>query len=42
VQEMGLDEALQYAAEMNAKARATDDCQYGIRSFLEKKKPEWK
>lgn len=42
VQEMGLDEALQYAAEMNAKARATDDCQYGIRSCLEKKKPEWK
>lgn len=41
VQEMGLEEALQYAAEMNAKARATDDCQYGIRSFLEKKKPEW-
>lgn len=41
IQEMGLDEALGHAAQMNAHARATEDCKYGIRSFLEKKKPEW-
>lgn len=41
VQEMGLQEALQYAAEINAQARSTDDCKYGIASFLEKKKPQW-
>lgn len=41
IQEMGLDAALDHAAHMNAQARATDDCKYGIRSFLEKKKPEW-
>jgi methylglutaconyl-CoA hydratase len=42
VQEMDLDTALNYAAEMNAKARATDDCKHGIASFLDKQKPEWK
>lgn len=41
VQEMNLDDALQYAAKMNALARTTKDCKYGIQSFLEKKKPEW-
>ncbi len=41
VQEMDLDAALNYAAEMNAKARATDDCKHGIQSFIDKKKPEW-
>lgn len=41
VQEMSLDEALNYAAEMNAHARATQDCKHGIQRFLEKKKPEW-
>ncbi len=41
VQEMTLENALNYAAEINAKARGTDDCKYGIQSFLEKKKPEW-
>ncbi len=41
VQEMDLDAALQYACEMNALARATDDCKYGIRSFVDKKKPIW-
>ena len=41
VQEMGLNEALQYAAEMNAKARATDDCKHGINAFLNKQKPNW-
>jgi methylglutaconyl-CoA hydratase len=42
VQEMDLNNALNYAAEMNAKARATDDCKHGIASFLNKQKPEWK
>ncbi len=41
VQELSLDNAMVLAAEINAKARATRDCKYGIRSFLEKKKPEW-
>ncbi len=41
IQEMSLDEALAYAAQKNAEARATRDCKYGIASFLEKKKPEW-
>lgn len=41
VQEMDLDTALNYAAEMNAKARATNDCKHGIQSFIDKKKPEW-
>jgi len=42
VQEMNLDEALLYAAEMNAKTRASEDCIHGIQSFLDKKKPDWK
>lgn len=39
--DMKLDDALEYAAIMNAKARGTEDCKYGIQSFLDKKKPEW-
>jgi methylglutaconyl-CoA hydratase len=34
-----LGEALQHAAEVNAAARATDDCKRGIATFLETKKP---
>ncbi|HCK21088.1 MAG TPA: methylglutaconyl-CoA hydratase [Bacteroidetes bacterium] len=41
VQDMELNEALHYAAEMNAQTRATDDCRHGISSFLNKQKPEW-
>ena len=41
VQAMGLNEALDYAASMNAKARETEDCQKGIASFLNKKKLSW-
>ncbi|MFN0274588.1 MAG: enoyl-CoA hydratase/isomerase family protein [Chitinophagales bacterium] len=41
VQEMSLEDALNYAAEMNAKARGTEDCKQGIQSFLDKKKPDW-
>ena len=41
VQYMGLEEGLQYAAEMNAKARATEDCRKGIGSFLQKESIHW-
>lgn len=36
-----LDEALQNAAETNAKARASKDCIKGIDGFLNKEKIEW-
>ncbi len=39
---MGLGEALVYAAQMNAFARSTDDCQAGIAAFLEKRDPPWR
>jgi methylglutaconyl-CoA hydratase len=38
---MDLDQALKYAAEMNANARGTEDCKRGISSFLDKRKIEW-
>jgi methylglutaconyl-CoA hydratase len=41
VQSMPLTDALNYAAEMNAKARGTDDCKRGITSFLNKEKLNW-
>ena len=41
VKHLSLQEALDYAADMNAKARLTDDCKKGIAAFLEKRKPEW-
>lgn len=41
VQEMGLEEGLNHAAEQNAKARASKDCQKGIAAFLNKEKPNW-
>ncbi len=41
VQSLGLDEALTFAAEMNAKARASDDCKRGIAAFLNKEKLQW-
>jgi methylglutaconyl-CoA hydratase len=34
-------EALNYAAEMNAHARATSDCRKGIDAFLNKEKITW-
>lgn len=38
-----LSEALSLAAEVNAAARATDDCRRGIATFLETKKPpKWR
>lgn len=41
VQSMSLDQALEYASDMNAKARASDDCQRGIAAFLNKEKIIW-
>ena len=38
---MGLDEALDYAVQMNAFARGTDDCQAGIDAFLNDEAPPW-
>jgi len=38
---MGLDEALDYAVQMNAFARGTDDCQAGIDAFLDDEDPPW-
>ena len=39
---MGLQEAVDYAVQMNAFARGTDDCQAGIQAFLDKTDPPWK
>ncbi|MCE2997719.1 MAG: enoyl-CoA hydratase/isomerase family protein [Cyclobacteriaceae bacterium] len=41
VQSMSLTEALNYAATMNAHARATEDCKSGIAAFLEKREWKW-
>jgi methylglutaconyl-CoA hydratase len=38
---MSMDESIDYACEMNAKARETEDCKHGIQSFLNKKKITW-
>jgi len=41
VQSMDVEEGLNYAAEKNAEARATEDCQKGIASFLNKEPLTW-
>jgi methylglutaconyl-CoA hydratase len=41
VQSMKLEDALEYAAEKNAEARASDDCKKGIRAFLNKEDLNW-
>lgn len=41
VQDLPLADALNRAAEMNAHARATEDCQKGIAAFLNKEKLAW-
>jgi len=41
VQDLDLNQGLLFAAEMNAKARSTDDCKKGISSFLKKEKLSW-
>ncbi|MEY2898585.1 MAG: hypothetical protein RL138_638 [Bacteroidota bacterium] len=41
ISDMSLDEAFNYAAASNAKARAGEDCKKGIASFLNKEKINW-
>ena len=41
VQSMVLSEALDYASQMNAYARGTDDCKRGIDCFLKKQELKW-
>lgn len=41
VQDLPLPEALEFASEMNAKARSSDDCKKGIEAFLNKEKIIW-
>lgn len=41
VQSLDTFTAMEYAAQMNAKARATEDCKKGINSFLNKEKVQW-
>lgn len=41
VQDMKLDDALEYAAGMNAKARASEDCKRGIAAFLNREEIRW-
>jgi methylglutaconyl-CoA hydratase len=41
VQEKTLSEGIQYAANMNATARGTADCQKGIAAFLNKEELSW-
>lgn len=41
VQSMPLEEALTYAASMNAQARASADCRKGVAAFLNKEKLTW-
>jgi methylglutaconyl-CoA hydratase len=38
---MTIENALNYAAEMNAKARGSEDCKRGIAAFLNKEKLSW-
>jgi methylglutaconyl-CoA hydratase len=41
VQSKKLEDALEYAAEKNAEARASDDCKKGIKAFLDKEDLNW-
>jgi methylglutaconyl-CoA hydratase len=41
VQSLPLEEALNYAARMNANARGTDDCKKGITAFMNKQALDW-
>ncbi|MDH4057654.1 MAG: enoyl-CoA hydratase-related protein, partial [Cyclobacteriaceae bacterium] len=38
---LSLNDALDLAANMNAKARSTEDCKRGIEAFLNKEKIIW-
>ncbi|HAP01161.1 MAG TPA: methylglutaconyl-CoA hydratase [Bacteroidetes bacterium] len=41
VQSLSLEDAMNYAARMNANARETDDCRKGISAFLNKETIQW-
>jgi methylglutaconyl-CoA hydratase len=41
VQSLSLEDSLTFAAEMNAKARASEDCRRGISAFVSKEKLVW-
>ncbi|HXA01101.1 MAG TPA: enoyl-CoA hydratase/isomerase family protein [Cytophagaceae bacterium] len=41
LQEKNLNDALSFAATMNAEARGTEDCKKGISAFLNKQKIKW-
>lgn len=41
IQGMNLNNALDYAVEMNVKARSTEDCKKGVTAFLNKEKLIW-
>ncbi len=41
IQTLSLEKALNYAAEMNAHARSTEDCKKGIAAFLNKENLIW-
>lgn len=41
VQSMDMQDAFDYAAEQNAKARETEECKKGIAAFLNKEKINW-
>lgn len=41
VQSLSVEDALLFAAEMNAHARGTDDCKKGVAAFLNKEKIRW-
>lgn len=38
---MNLTDSLDFAANMNAAARMSQDCKTGVNAFLKKEKPEW-
>lgn len=41
VQALAIEEALDFASEMNAKARGSEDCKRGVSAFLNKEKISW-
>lgn len=41
IQHMPVRDALSYAAEVNARARATEDCKQGVAAFLNKEAIKW-
>lgn len=41
VQSLSIEEALDFASEMNAKARSSDDCKRGVAAFLNKERITW-